>query len=52
MEKNAGATIIQFPAGGRRGLQAKKDPVQTPLPAVVIDSWYHEAAVAAETKRS
>jgi hypothetical protein len=40
------ATIIQFPAGGRSGLLAKREltaPVQRPV--VDTGSWYHDEAV-------
>ena len=41
------ATIIQFPAGGRSGLLAKREltpPVQQ-RPVVDTGSWYHDEAI-------
>ncbi|TCM58721.1 MULTISPECIES: DUF2735 domain-containing protein [unclassified Rhizobium] len=47
------ATIYQFPVGGLKGLNSWKTApdvkVETPASPVIIDSWYHEAAMN-ETK--
>jgi hypothetical protein len=43
------ATILQFPLGGLQGVpswKARKDePAPAPAAPVIIDSWYHEAAM-------
>lgn len=45
------AKILQFPAGGRRGvgdrratMQAIED-LEAQLPKVIVDGWYHDAAM-------
>lgn len=47
------ATIYQFPVGGLKGLKAWKAGGEAKLEVagspVIIDSWYHEAAMN-ETK--
>jgi len=41
------ATIIQFPAGGRAGYVAAREPVEQAAQRPVVDtgSWYHDEAI-------
>ncbi len=53
--ERASATIYQFPAGGRRGVEANREQAPADQPARMtgnaFDSWYHEAAIQ-EAKRT
>lgn len=43
----ATAKIYQFPVGGRRAVEAHREPTPT---VATFGSWYHEAAIQEETQ--
>lgn len=50
------AQIVQFPAGGRAGLAARRASLLSPetlkvAPAVNFGSWYHEEAIKEDSER-
>jgi hypothetical protein len=49
-QNGQGATIIQFPVGGRAAFRAGKDQVARELPRAVVDvhGWYHDDAIRDE----
>ncbi len=46
-QNGQGATILQFPLGGRAGFLARHEPlVPAPqAPVVDVNGWYHEEAI-------
>jgi hypothetical protein len=45
----ASAKIYQFPVGGRRAVEADREPTPT---VATFGSWYHEAAIQEEADQS
>ncbi|MCK0207617.1 DUF2735 domain-containing protein [Starkeya koreensis] len=48
------AQIVQFPAGGRAGLAARRAEALSSenlkgLPRLIVGSWYHEEAIKEES---
>jgi hypothetical protein len=54
MLNRGSATIYQFPAGGRAGLEAaKRRTTELTLPTVTFGSgWYHDDAIDEEAARN
>lgn len=51
-----GAKVLAFPIGGRRGIErmarfAALENDNRPTARVIVDSWYHEAALAEDTTK-
>jgi hypothetical protein len=46
-QNGQGATIIQFPTGGRAGLLVRRETMERAAqrPVVDVGSWYHDEAI-------